>query len=83
LARNDTVPIRFSTEKTGMVSVEVHDAAGQYVRRLFKGELEATVVQETQWDGRNDGGRQVAPGVYFITAVTPAGRRTAKLAVLR
>jgi hypothetical protein len=98
LSHGDAAVIRFCTRREGLVDVRVYDAAGQLVKRLFHGELQAGVVCQKYWNGTSDQGRPpstcdlgdanpqgapVAPGVYFVTVSTPAGRERTALAVAR
>jgi hypothetical protein len=57
--------------------VEVIDASGRVVRRL------PAAGPETTWDGRDDAGRDVAAGVYFLRQETSAGPRTGRSVRLR
>ncbi|MCK5327167.1 MAG: gliding motility-associated C-terminal domain-containing protein [Candidatus Latescibacteria bacterium] len=55
---------------TGEAEVElsVYDLSGIRVRRLFKGGKKSGIYEDGQgamWDGRNDAGERVSPGVYF------------------
>jgi hypothetical protein len=57
--------IPFAVPARGEVRLRVYDTAGRLVRTLVSGELgvgEYRVV----WDGRDEGRRAVAPGVYFV-----------------
>jgi len=36
-------------------------------------------TQHLQWDGRDEGGEGVVPGVYFYRLLTPDGERRGKL----
>ncbi len=81
--RGEGVEVRFMTKTAGMVGVRVYDGAGQLVRELFHGELGADEIFQQNWDGTGRDGRQVAPGVFFITVVTPDGSETLRLAVMR
>jgi hypothetical protein len=83
LSRNDEAAIRVFVEKTGMVEVKVHDAAGQMVKGVFRGEYKGPQMLQVYWNGRDSRGGSVAPGVYFVTAITPAGRQTRRIAVTR
>jgi flagellar hook assembly protein FlgD len=47
------------------VDVAVFDVAGRRVRELLRG-VELEGWQSIEWDGRDDVGRETAPGVYFI-----------------
>jgi len=54
--------------------VEVFDLAGRRVRVLASGERSAIV-----WDGTDDAGRDVGPGVYFVEMSGPGGTVRARL----
>ncbi len=56
--------IRFDLSRPGRASVGVFDAAGRSVRKLLDSDLPAG-ANEARWDGTDDGGARVAPGVYF------------------
>ncbi len=58
------------------VSITVHDARGRLVRRLLQTSLQPG-PQAVAWDGRDDGGRALAAGVYL--ARISAGEASAAL----
>lgn len=47
------------------VRLVVYDAQGRSVRRLVDGAVQTPGAYSVPWDGRDDGGRAVASGVYF------------------
>jgi hypothetical protein len=47
------------------LEIAVFDAGGRRVRTLHRGPVEAG-AHTFEWDGRDDGGAPVAPGVYFF-----------------
>lgn len=63
-------------------TVTVHDAAGQLVRRFWDGTLQAG-LSRWAWDGRNDHGQLVAPGVYFVSLLAREIRGIKRVAVVR
>jgi len=63
MARSGTV--RFSLLKGGEVSLVVYNALGQTVRTLANGRYPAG-HHTTAWNGRDEAGRAVAPGAYFL-----------------
>jgi hypothetical protein len=73
---------RFDTRNRGMVRANVYDSAGRLVRRLSSGAISAG-PHYLLWDGRDDQGHQVAPGVYLARVTTPEGTRTARLVVVK
>jgi len=59
--------------KGGPVQVRVFDVTGRLVKTLID-QLVAPGTQAVDWDGRNDRGHKVAPGLYFVRMVS--GPRT-------
>jgi len=45
--------------------LKVYDATGKFVRTLVEGKY-GSGLQSVYWDGRNETGRRVAPGIYFV-----------------
>jgi hypothetical protein len=56
--------IRLALPAARTGSLAIYDIAGRQVRALASGTLAAGST-EYAWDGRNDAGRPVAPGLYF------------------
>lgn len=70
--------IGFDAAQGGSVRLSVYDVAGRLVRRLVDG-VQASGRHRIGWDGRDDAGRHVAPGVYVIHLETPVARATSKV----
>jgi hypothetical protein len=67
----------------GRAELSVYDVSGRLVRRIDSGVYPAGHRVAT-WDGRDEHGRDVAPGIYFVQAKGDLGyRRTMKISVLR
>ena len=60
--------ISFSLAEPGEADVRVYDVGGRRVRSVMEGERLAPGPHTVSWDGRDDGGRRVASGVYFVRA---------------
>jgi hypothetical protein len=56
--------IRFAVSAAGEVSVDVFDLQGRRVRRVLEGPVTAG-TQQVAWDGRDEKGQRVSPGIYF------------------
>lgn len=75
------LPLRLSAP--ALVTLSVYDSHGRLVRRvlsgaqLFAGELELT------WDGRDEAGRRVPPGLYVAVAQAGGARSTARIVLVR
>jgi hypothetical protein len=64
------------------VEVVVYDVAGRRVRTVAKRILLGG-VQRVMWDGRDDRGRRVPSGVYFLQTKTALSNQTRKLVIVR
>jgi hypothetical protein len=60
---SSTTMISFDLPRTGSARVTIHDLSGRLVRTLAAENAPAGPGQ-VRWDGRDEGGRQVASGVY-------------------
>lgn len=63
-------------------TIAVYDAAGRVVRTLFVGRRSGG-EHRLEWDGRDDSGRKVASGVYFVRVHTANASVGRKLVLLR
>lgn len=74
--------IAFTLDGAQRVSVAVFDATGRRVATIASGTLSAG-LHEPVWEGRDDAGRRVPAGSYFVAVETDSGRRVARMAVVR
>jgi hypothetical protein len=74
--------IAFNLPGAGRSTVRVYDVAGRLVRNVDDSVREAG-SQEVTWDGRNESGRLVASGVYFVRLSHGDDSRTRKVVRLR
>jgi hypothetical protein len=74
--------IVFGLARGGPTEVSLYSVDGRRVRVLARGFREAGEYR-MEWDGRDDGGRPLSPGAYFIRMVTPGAQFTRKLTFLR
>jgi hypothetical protein len=71
----DATTIVFSLVETGPVSLVVYGVDGRAVRTLANGSWEPGTYR-LPWDGRDDQGRAVATGIYYVQFVAPGRRAT-------
>jgi len=76
------VRFTFSAARGGDAVLEVYDAAGRRVRVLGSRAV-APGTRVLIWDGRDGGGYEAAPGVYFYRLRAPGVDRRGKLARTR
>jgi hypothetical protein len=74
--------ISFSLPQAEHVRLCIYDLAGRRVRTLLNERLPAG-AEARIWDGRDEGGRSVAGGVYFYRLETATEVRTRKLLLVR
>ena len=74
--------IALSNDRGGRIEVAVLEITGRRVRQLFQGERQPGEIA-MRWDGRDEAGRQLEPGVYFVSARGPEGSVTRRLALVR
>jgi len=65
-------------EAGGSARLEVLNNIGQRVRRIDLGAL-ASGTPVIEWDGRNDAGREVAPGAYTVWLIAGGSRVSVRL----
>jgi flagellar hook assembly protein FlgD len=79
--RNETT-IRFSLATAGRADLVVYDVGGRRVRVLASGHR-AAGRHTVKWDGRNDAGHFVTPGIYFYTVKASGLVATRQVALVR
>ncbi|NNE42596.1 MAG: T9SS type A sorting domain-containing protein [Gemmatimonadetes bacterium] len=76
----DLTQLRYFLPRAGRVDVSIHDVSGRKVRALYSGHQSAG-SRAVWWDRRNDGGRAVGSGVYWVRLETEDGRRSQQIVV--
>ena len=74
--------IAFSLSRPSNVTLAIYDIAGHKVRTLEKGNRTAG-DHEIRWDGRNQAGRTVANGTYFLRLEAGGEVAAVKMNVVR
>ncbi len=77
-----TTTIRFELAQRGRVEIDVFDVAGRRVRGLVRDER-AAGIQELSWNGADDGGQSLAPGIYLVRMVTPGTTQERRVVKIR
>lgn len=74
--------LRFGLARAGEVRLELFDVGGRRVRMLAEG-VRSAGSHMVPWDGRDDGGRPVGAGIYFVRLVTPVGTYRSRIVSLQ
>ncbi len=69
------------TGGAGPAEVVLFDLQGRALRTLYRGRLEAG-PHSLAWDGRDDSGRTLPAGIYYVSARTASGRASARIVLL-
>jgi hypothetical protein len=77
-----TTRVQWQVRAADMVRVTVYDAAGRRVTTLCNSRLSPGSYAAT-WRARDDAGRAVSAGVYFLSLETEQGRLSRKLLLTR
>ncbi len=73
--------VRYALPRAGAVTVAVYNSAGRLVRTLASGSAGAG-YHRVMWDGRDEAGRRVGPGVYYCRMSAGEFRAMGKLVKL-
>lgn len=79
---NPTTEIRFALPNTAVADLRIYDAAGRLVRTLAGGSFDAG-DHAVRWDGRGEGGEDLAAGIYYYELTTAAGKQSKKAVLLK
>ena len=79
---NPTTTIKYSISQASSVRLVVYNVAGQRIRTLVNETKPAGTYSEI-WDGKNDGGRSVATGIYFYRFIAGNYSEVKKMILLR
>ncbi len=74
--------IRYSLPYAAKVRIAMYDIQGRLVTELIDKEVKAGYYS-LEWQGKDDAGRKVSAGIYFVKMTTSAYNATRKLVVLR
>jgi photosystem II stability/assembly factor-like uncharacterized protein len=79
---HEATEVRFTLRDPQSVSLDVYDVRGARVRNLVSGRMTAG-DHRSSWDGRDEAGRPVVAGVYFIRLVAGGSRQDVRVARVR
>jgi len=74
--------VRYDLPRPALVELRIYDVTGVLVRRLVEGAQPAG-YQRAYWNGRDERGRTVAPGVYYCRFKADDFLATHKMVVRR
>jgi hypothetical protein len=78
----DATALSLALAQSGPVEVVIYSVTGQRVRTLLSG-MQEPGEYRLPWDGRDENGRYVAAGVYYVRLAAPSRHLTRPVIVLR
>jgi len=79
-----TVDVRLPEPvEVSAITFAVYDVMGRLVKTLQPGTVGFASTFTLTWDGTNEAGQPVASGTYFFVMLTPTGRHTISLVLVR
>ncbi len=79
---NPSTRVEFSLEEDGPADLAIYDIGGRRLRTLVSREMTAG-NHELEWNGRDDDGRELAGGVYFLLFKADGVAERTKLVLLK
>lgn len=76
------INVSFELPRAGSIELGVYDVAGARVARLASGST-AAGAHTLRWEGRDDSGRAVRPGLYWLRLRTPGGAESRTVVIAR
>ncbi len=80
--KNKHVEISFYTESPGILQIGIYDVLGRKVCTIAS-EAPSSGIYQMKWDGKDDLGRDVEPGIYLARIEKDGGSATIKLVLVR
>nr|MBC8368068.1 ASPIC/UnbV domain-containing protein [bacterium] len=80
---NPSTEIRFQLPQANSVKASIYDLNGRLVRRLLEDIFLSAGEHSFRWDGRDDGGRVLASGVYLLRFEAGGRKYGRKLVLLK
>ncbi len=78
----DRTAFTFTVDGTGSVQLDVYDVSGRRLKTLFDG-VAAPGSHIATWNGRDDAGRSLSSGLYYVRLRNGKGEMTQKMLIAR
>ena len=79
---NDVLDVNFEVLAVigkARIVIDLWDLGGRQVRRLFDAEGQNGVYEAVQWDGTDEQGQRVAPGIYLVRIEVEGDARSGRM----
>ncbi|MFQ5605840.1 MAG: choice-of-anchor D domain-containing protein, partial [bacterium] len=79
---NAQTTIEYGLPKASRVQLMIFNVLGERIRTLLHHKQSAG-FKKIQWDGKNDGGKEVSSGIYYLVLKTEQARLSLKMTLLK
>ncbi len=79
---SSSITIKFSTLEKGHISLKIYDITGKLVKTIANGMYEVSSYR-MKWNGINENGTKVTPGIYYCKLETEHYSSTNKIMMIR
>jgi hypothetical protein len=69
---NPNTTIEYSLPQVSIVTINLYNILGQRIKQLMSGVRKEAGYHQIEWDGKNEVGRPVSSGIYFLNLKTDA-----------
>ncbi|MCB4790804.1 MAG: carboxypeptidase regulatory-like domain-containing protein [Elusimicrobia bacterium] len=76
-----TCKIGFNVPQSGGITIKICDLKGRQVRSAFDNTSYTAGSYQWNWDGKDDSGKPVPPGMYILYFKYPGGTETRKIGI--
>ena len=86
ILRPDQGPVSIYVEYNiypGSYALRIYNSAGEHIRTLDEGDVDAPVKRSYGWDGKNKYGEACADGVYIFYLIEPYDRKVKRILLVR
>jgi hypothetical protein len=78
----ESTTIRYTLGRETAVRLSIYDVSGRAVKTLVDSKTLGPGAHQTSWNGTNDTGMKISPGIYFYRLETGSFTATRRMAVL-
>jgi hypothetical protein len=74
----ENITIEYQLQQDHRVEIQINNILGQKIKTLLKEDQQAG-LKRVKWDGFDESGSLMRPGIYYITLLTPTDRLVIKV----
>ena len=80
---SNSIQISFTLPKASFADVKIYNIRGELVKKLYSGIANEMIENRVTWDGRDENGRLLSPGIYFYQLKSDCYNEVKKIVIVR